>query len=68
MDRDKRWDREEKAYDAMSNGVGPVYATAVEGSIWTEVKEYHSVMAIYASVFHTFFFVFNDKWNNKFIC
>ena len=31
MDRDNRWDREEKAYNAMSNGEGPVYPTAVEG-------------------------------------
>lgn len=31
MDRDNRWDREEKAYDAMSNGVGPVFTNAIEG-------------------------------------
>lgn len=31
MDRDNRWDREQKAYDAMANGVGPTYKTAKEG-------------------------------------
>src|SRR5699024_6669207 len=32
LDRDNRRDREEKAYNAMSNGEGPVYRTAVEGA------------------------------------
>src|SRR5690625_1320467 len=30
MDRDKRWDRVKKAYDAMVNGKGPSYQTAME--------------------------------------
>lgn len=31
MDRDQRWDREEVAYQAISNGKGPRFATAAEG-------------------------------------
>ncbi|WP_372907753.1 2,3-bisphosphoglycerate-independent phosphoglycerate mutase [Salinicoccus roseus] len=31
MDRDKRWDREELAYQAISNGVGERFDTAEEG-------------------------------------
>ncbi|WP_411843528.1 2,3-bisphosphoglycerate-independent phosphoglycerate mutase [Salinicoccus sp. HZC-1] len=31
MDRDQRWDRQETAYQTISNGVGPRYATAAEG-------------------------------------
>lgn len=31
MDRDKRWDRVQKAYQAMVNGQGLVYTSAVEG-------------------------------------
>ena len=31
MDRDKRWDREEKAYNAIRNFEGPSYANAKEG-------------------------------------
>lgn len=31
MDRDKRWDREEKAYNAIRNFEGPSYASAKEG-------------------------------------
>ncbi|RIM61384.1 2,3-bisphosphoglycerate-independent phosphoglycerate mutase [Staphylococcus arlettae] len=31
MDRDKRWDREEKAYNAIRNIDGPTFATAKEG-------------------------------------
>ena len=31
MDRDKRWDREKLAYDAMTYGDGKVFATAAEG-------------------------------------
>ena len=31
MDRDKRWDREEKAYNAIRNFDGPTYASAKEG-------------------------------------
>ncbi|CAM4254977.1 2,3-bisphosphoglycerate-independent phosphoglycerate mutase [Lacicoccus alkaliphilus] len=31
MDRDKRWDRGEKAYHAISNGRGPVFSSAAEG-------------------------------------
>ena len=30
MDRDKRWDREEKAYNAIRNFEGPSYANAKE--------------------------------------
>ncbi|GAB3801145.1 2,3-bisphosphoglycerate-independent phosphoglycerate mutase [Virgibacillus kimchii] len=30
MDRDKRWDRVKKAYDAMVNGKGPTYRSAME--------------------------------------
>jgi 2,3-bisphosphoglycerate-independent phosphoglycerate mutase len=30
MDRDKRWDRVKKAYDAMVNGKGPAYRSAME--------------------------------------
>ncbi|MEZ2044275.1 2,3-bisphosphoglycerate-independent phosphoglycerate mutase, partial [Staphylococcus aureus] len=31
MDRDKRWDREQKAYNAIRNFEGPTYASAKEG-------------------------------------
>lgn len=31
MDRDKRWERVEKAYRVMVDGVGPVYSSATEG-------------------------------------
>ncbi|UPQ85820.1 2,3-bisphosphoglycerate-independent phosphoglycerate mutase [Ignavigranum ruoffiae] len=31
MDRDKRWDRVQLAYNAIVHGVGPVYASAEEG-------------------------------------
>ena len=31
MDRDKRWDREQKAYNAIRNFEGPAYASAKEG-------------------------------------
>src|SRR5699024_3666448 len=31
MDRDKRWDRGEPAYHAISNGRGPVFDSAAEG-------------------------------------
>lgn len=31
MDRDKRWEREEKAYNAIRNFDAPTYATAKEG-------------------------------------
>lgn len=31
MDRDKRWDRGEKSYHAISNGRGPVFDSAAEG-------------------------------------
>lgn len=31
MDRDKRWEREEVAYHAISNGRGPVFDSATEG-------------------------------------
>ena len=40
MDRDKRWDREKLAYDAMVNGVGPKAVspiTAIEQSYQKEV-------------------------------
>ena len=31
MDRDKRWDREQKAYNAIRNFEGPAYASSKEG-------------------------------------
>lgn len=31
MDRDNRWEREKKAYDAIIDGVGPAYNTVLEG-------------------------------------
>jgi 2,3-bisphosphoglycerate-independent phosphoglycerate mutase len=33
MDRDKRWEREEKAYNAIRNFDAPTYAIAKEASV-----------------------------------
>ncbi|PPA70157.1 2,3-bisphosphoglycerate-independent phosphoglycerate mutase [Jeotgalibacillus proteolyticus] len=41
MDRDNRWERVEKAYRVMVDGVGPAHASAIEGVEASYEKEVH---------------------------
>ncbi len=41
MDRDKRWDRVQKAYDALVYGIGPHYESAEEGVRASYTEEVH---------------------------
>ena len=46
MDRDKRWDRGEKAYHAISNGRGPVFSSAAEGVQASYDEEIHDEFVV----------------------
>jgi bisphosphoglycerate-independent phosphoglycerate mutase (AlkP superfamily) len=46
MDRDKRWEREEKAYNAIRNFDAPTYAIAKEG-VEASYNEANSVVSFF---------------------
>lgn len=46
MDRDKRWDREEKAYRAIAEGIGPTAVTPTAGVLASYEKEVHDEFVV----------------------